>query len=377
MAGIYIHIPFCKQACHYCDFYFSTNQLNVNDLVDALNTELHLQQHYLAGEPINTIYFGGGTPSILDARLITSILETIRALFVVDAGAEVTLEANPDDLDPDKLAALKEAGVNRLSIGIQTFDNQVLKFLNRAHSATDAIQCLDEARKAGFGNISIDLIYAIPGQDEVQWKKNLDRALSLQPEHISAYSLTIEEKTVFGNWVKKGKIKPVGEDVSAHQLELLSTTLSNAGYHHYEVSNFAKPGFESRHNSNYWKQVNYLGIGPSAHSFNGESRQWNLSNNHLYIRAIRKGHVPAEKESLTRTDKVNEYILTTLRTSWGCDAGFLKDRYDYDLLADQKEYVQSLIASKMATSESGLLKLTSKGRLLADKIASDLFLTGH
>jgi oxygen-independent coproporphyrinogen III oxidase len=377
MAGIYIHIPFCKQACHYCDFYFSTNQLNVSELVDALNVELRLQEHYLGSETIDTIYFGGGTPSILDAALLSSILATIQNVFTVNPVAEITLEANPDDLHPEKLAALKDGGINRLSIGIQTFDDQVLNFLNRAHSANEAIQSFDDARKAGFDNISIDLIYAIPGQDEAHWKKNLELALSLQPEHISAYSLTIEKKTVFGNWAEKGKITPVEEQSSAHQLELLSTILSTAGYHHYEVSNFAKPGFESKHNSSYWRQVNYLGIGPSAHSFNGESRQWNMSNNHLYTQAIQKGHVPAEKELLTRADKVNEYLLTTLRTSWGCNLAFLKSKYDYDLLYDQNEYIQSLTANGLAISESGLLKLTSKGRLLADKIASDLFLVDH
>lgn len=373
MAGLYLHIPFCKQACHYCDFHFSTNNAAMQDMVNAMRTELLLQKDYLGGEIIETIYFGGGTPSLLTSPQLTSLLTDISSLFDVKQDAEITLEANPDDLSRSKLVEMRTAGVTRLSIGIQTFDDDILQFLNRPHSSSQAINCFNDARNAGFNNLSLDLIYAIPGQQEERWIQNIRQAIALEPEHISAYSLTIEKKTVFGNWADKGKLIPSDDNLAARELERLSENLVQANYHHYEVSNFAKPGFESRHNSSYWKQVKYLGIGPSAHSFNGETRQWNISNNHLYMKAIGAGTVPAEIETLSQADKINEYLLTTLRTSWGCQLDLLKVKYNYDLLKDQEEYVETLSANGLAVIESGFLKLTSKGRLLADKIASDLF----
>lgn len=374
MAGIYLHIPFCKQACHYCDFHFSTNTSTRNELVQCMAEEIALQQNYLAGEAIETIYFGGGTPSLLSKDELHLLLSTIQKYFLVEENAEVTLEANPDDLSLEKLMELKGLGINRLSIGIQSFHNNVLTFLNRAHDSRLAEESVLLARQAGFSNISIDLIYAIPGQTDQEWRENIRKAIELQPEHISSYSLTIEDKTVFGRWAAAGKFKPSEDDIAATQLEILVEELESAGYHQYEVSNFSKPDLESRHNSSYWKQQKYLGIGPSAHSYNFETRQYNISNNHLYVRAIREGKIPFEKEMLTRQDHVNEYLLTTLRTSWGADIERMKKLFNYDVLKSNREFIDTLAEQNLIVVEKGFLKLTRAGKLLADKISSELFL---
>src|SRR5690606_31556308 len=280
MAGIYIHIPFCKQACHYCDFHFSTNTTIREALVHALAAELRMQKDYLDGEAVETIYFGGGTPSILPIDELAFLLGQVRDTFTVTAGAEVTLEANPDDLSAEYLRNLYAIGFNRLSIGIQSFDDRVLRFLNRAHTAIAATTAVAEACRAGFNNMSIDLIFAIPDVSAEEWKRNIHQALALGPEHISAYGLTIEARTVFGNWMAKGRLRPVDEALAAHQLEMLMDELRTAGFHQYEISNFARPGYESRHNSSYWKGRRYLGIGPGAHSYDLVSRQYNVHNNH-------------------------------------------------------------------------------------------------
>jgi oxygen-independent coproporphyrinogen III oxidase len=374
MAGIYFHIPFCKQACHYCDFHFSTNVAIKAEMVESLKRELKLQQHYLGNEPIETIYFGGGTPSLLSGEELGSILRDVYALFPVEDYAEITLETNPDDLSLDKLERFRVAGINRLSIGIQSFDDEVLRFLNRAHNSLNAKDAVARSRQVGFENISIDLIYAIPGQNEAAWIQNIKSAIELDPEHISAYNLTIEPQTVFGTWSKKGKLNAVADDAAATQLEILIRILSEAGYQQYEVSNFCKPGFESRHNSSYWQRKNYLGIGPSSHSYNKESRQYNVSNNHTYVKALSSGSIPFEKEVLTRNDHVNEYLLTTLRTLWGANLSVLKDEYGYDLLLEQKPYLDNLVANGLAIIEKNVMKLTPKGKMMADKISSDLFL---
>ncbi|MCZ8215209.1 MAG: radical SAM family heme chaperone HemW, partial [Cyclobacteriaceae bacterium] len=370
MAGVYIHIPFCRQACHYCDFHFSTNQALKADMVEAILLEMALQKDYLAGESIDTIYFGGGTPSLLTAEEIQKLLSTLHQYFNINPDAEITLEANPDDLDFSTLAALRSLGINRLSIGIQTFHRAHLQFLNRVHSEEQAKACVLEARKAGFNNISIDLIYALTNETDAEWQEDIRQALRLQPEHISSYSLTIEPKTVFGKWAKTGKLQLTADDTAARHLEILVEQLEASGYEHYEVSNFAQAGFQSKHNSSYWRGKKYLGIGPSAHSYNEASRQYNVTNNHAYLRAIKNGEVPFEKEILTRADKVNEYILTTLRTSWGCDSDYLKNELDYDLLRDQSVYLQDIIKSEYAQLNNTVLLLTKKGKLLADKIAS-------
>jgi oxygen-independent coproporphyrinogen-3 oxidase len=373
MAGLYIHIPFCKQACYYCDFFFSTNQKQRLEIVRAITTEIALQKDYLGGEILETIYFGGGTPSILLPSELNEILEAVYRNFAVYDRPEISLEANPDDLTKEKLEDLHNAGINRLSVGIQSFDNQVLKSLNRAHDNLMARGCIEDARKAGFENISIDLIYALPKRTDEDWQKDIDRALEISPTHISSYSLTIEEKTVFGKWTKQGKMEPVDDDVSARQLSLLIDHLEGANYEQYEVSNFAKPGFQSRHNSNYWKNKKYLGVGPSAHSYNGESRQYNVSNNAAYLRALQQEKIPYTIEVLTRHDKINEYLLTTLRTSWGADLKTLRERFSFDPIEENNDYLQSLQRKGLIAIEGNILKLTRKGLFLADKIASDLF----
>lgn len=342
-------------------------------MVKAMVQEIGLQYHYLEGEQIETIYFGGGTPSLLSAEELNQLMNSVRAHFQVAAEPEVTLEANPDDLTKEKLTELRTAGVNRLSIGIQSFHNSLLTFLNRAHTAEAALTCMHRAREAGFNNISIDLIYAIPGETDDLWKQDIAQALALAPEHISCYSLTIEPKTVFGKWSQQGRLQVTTDEVAAHHLEILIEALEQAGYEQYEVSNFAKPGAYSRHNSSYWKGAHYLGIGPSAHSYNGPSRHYTVSNNHQYLKAMAGGVVPLEKEILSTADKINEYLLTTLRTSWGCDSEVLRITTGYDVLNEQKEYLQQLVSLQYARIEEKKITLTKKGMLLADKIASDLF----
>jgi oxygen-independent coproporphyrinogen-3 oxidase len=373
MAGIYIHIPFCKQACYYCDFHFSTQQETKTELVQAILKELQLQLDYLKGEVIQTIYFGGGTPSVLDTRELQSILDAIRSSHQVADRAEITLEANPDDLSVSKLKELSGLGINRLSIGIQSFHPAILKFLNRVHDADSAINSFQHAREAGFNNISIDLIYGIPDETEEQWKDDIRQAIALKPDHISCYSLTIEPKTVFGKWSATGKLKPVDDEVAARHLEILMDQLEQNGFEHYEISNFARPGFQSRHNSSYWRQEKYLGIGPSAHSYNGTSRQYNIHNNNLYIRSLKNDQIPFEREELSADDLINEYILTTLRTQWGTDLKKIKQDFGYDLLTKNAEYLSKIFNDKLAVLENGVLRLTRAGKLLADKISSDLF----
>lgn len=373
MAGLYIHIPFCKQACHYCDFHFSTNRELTQLLSKALAGEIEIQKDYLKGEALNTIYLGGGTPSLLSIEELEIIFNTISSHYRIDTDPEITLEANPDDLTPEKLSEFKQVGINRLSVGIQSFDPVVLKFLNRAHDEKVALESIKLAREAGFQNISIDLIYSIPGQDNAAWKKNLAQAIELSPEHISSYSLSIEEKTAFGRWKQSGKLKTVDEEIAAQQFEILMEELELHGYEHYEISNFSKPGFHSRHNSSYWEQKKYLGIGPSAHSYDGITRQFNIRNNHLYLKSLHEHKVPFELEVLTPANKINEYIFTTLRTNRGCDLMKLDHDHRYDIRIKNEAYLKNLLDHKLAIMDDQILKLTRSGKLLADKIASDLF----
>jgi len=373
MPGIYIHIPFCKQACYYCDFHFSTNHELRKVMVEAICKEIEMQKDYLNGGLLDTLYFGGGTPSLLPAHELSAILQTIQSIHPLKPSAEITLEANPDDLNKDYLKAIRDLGINRLSIGIQTFHDDLLRFMNRAHDRSTAVETFEQARNAGFSNISIDLIYSIPNQDNTRWLHDIEQALRLKPEHISCYSLTIEPQTVFGKWSVTGKLKPPADEVAAHQLELLMEQLQVAGYEHYEISNFALPGYYAQHNSSYWKQENYLGVGPSAHSFNQLTRQYNVRNNHQYVKAITQGVIPAEIETLTAENKINEYILTTLRTQWGTNLLALKQNHNYDLLNENRAYIQQLIDQNLITIAHDVLTLTPKGKLLADKFASDLF----
>lgn len=324
--------------------------------------------------PASSVYFGGGTPSLLPTADIVNFLTQTDSTFGIDPQAEITLEANPEDLTPEKLQELKHAGINRLSIGIQSFEEAHLQRMNRTHSPQRAYQAVKQAQKIGFENISIDLMYGLPQSSLSTWKQDLQKALSLGVPHISAYCLTIEDRTVFGNWVKKGKIKPAEEELAAQQFEVMAEILTAAGYEHYEISNFALPNYYSRHNTNYWKKGTYIGIGPSAHSYNGKERSYNLAHNAHYIKAIQAGKRPATVEILSQRDHINEYLLTSLRTQWGCNIQWLKQTYHYDLMASQGAYIQQLLEQGYAIVRQQHLILTLKGKLLADSITLRLFL---
>jgi len=374
MAGLYIHIPFCKQACHYCDFHFSTNRSLQKEICEAIGDELALQKNYLSSETVETIYFGGGTPSLLEAHDLENIFQSVYKHFSVAPSAEITLEANPDDLTHEKLQLLKTFGANRLSVGVQSFDSTVLKFLNRSHNSLQAEIAIENARNAGFININVDLIYAIPARDSNSLASDIQKLLSLSPEHISAYSLTVEEKTALGKWHAAKKFTPAPDEENASQFEIIADTLLKAGFEHYEISNYAKSGFISQHNSNYWKQKKYLGVGPSAHSFNGRDRQANVSNNYTYLKSIRSQAIPATAEKLSREDHINEYLMTSLRTQWGCSFTYLLHNHQYDLFRSQHAYIKTCIDDGLMITEGDTIFLTRTGKMHADKITSDLFL---
>ncbi len=343
-------------------------------MVRAIGREIQLQKDYVNGEQINTIYFGGGTPSILSLDETSFLLNGVFKYFPVRPDAEITFECNPEDLTPSKLSGLFALGINRLSIGIQSFHDGQLKFLHRSHNKKTAVESYFTARATGFSNINIDLIYGLPSTDHKIWTENLSRATELSPEHISAYCLTIEPNTVFGNWQAKGKLSLPGEDFTAEQLEMTMEVLKSGGYDHYEISNFARSGFYSRHNTAYWFREKYIGLGPGAHSFNGSSRQFNVPNNHKYLRAIKRGTVPYEKEILTKKDSANEFLMTGLRTKWGCDTKTLKSEYGYDLLHEASTKINWLINHEYIVQKGTVIQLTSRGKLLADQITADLFL---
>lgn len=369
--GIYIHIPFCKQKCHYCDFHFSTSLKNKNDLITALITEIGLQKDYLNQKPVETIYFGGGTPSFLDSAEIRRILDKVYAEFDVISNPEITLEGNPDDFTFDKLQELKQAGINRLSIGIQSFNDADLTWMNRAHNSNQATKCVQDAQCLGFDNITIDLIYGLPEMTIEAWKINLQKALDLDVQHISAYNLTVEPGTALHHLVKTGKSKPLSDEAGAEQFEVLINTLESSNFEHYEISSFGKKGYFSKHNSSYWKRKFYLGIGPSAHSFNGNTRQWNVANNAKYIKAIKDGEVPFELEELSKNDRYNEYILLGLRTIWGCEFDYVKSEFGEEWLLNLKE--QLFNYSDQINIDEQSFSLNQKGKAFADRIASELF----
>jgi oxygen-independent coproporphyrinogen III oxidase len=373
LSGIYLHIPFCKQACHYCDFHFSTSMGHKEATIQAIARELEMRQDYLQGQTVHTIYFGGGTPSLLIQEELQLLLQTIKGLFIVSDDVEITLEANPDDLSPEKLLELKAAGINRLSIGLQSFHEPHLRMMNRAHNAMESLQCVQDAQAAGFDNITVDLIYGIPAPDHSIWLEDLKMLFTLHVQHVSCYALTIEPDTAFGRWSKKGSFKPAEDEFTAQQFEILLEQMQQQGFVQYEVSNFSKPGYESKHNSNYWRGVHYLGVGPSAHSFNGPSRQYNVSHNRKYTEAISQGIIPCEIEELTVADQANDYLLTTLRTIWGCDLTVMRDKYGYDVQAMHTAYLQELNLKELASIQDNVLYLSDKGKLLADQITLDLF----
>jgi oxygen-independent coproporphyrinogen III oxidase len=373
MAGIYIHIPFCKQACHYCDFHFSTNTRLKTPMLQAIAKELRIRKEYMGAVQVRSIYLGGGTPSLLETTALETLLLLIAQHFSLSEVMEITLEANPDDITLPKLQSLRTMGINRLSIGVQSFQDRVLRHLNRSHDSKKAIASVQIARKAGFDNLSIDLMYAIPGTSHAMWMDNLAMALQLQPEHIAAYCLTIEKNTVFGNWHKRGHLKAVEEEVAAKQFETLVEVLTTHHYEHYEISNFSQPGYQAQHNTNYWKQGQYLGVGPGAHSYDGATRQYNVAHNQRYIDSLQRGVVPCEVEVLTRKDHINEYLMTSLRTQWGCDLVWLQTQYDYGLEQTKSTYLEQLIDHKLAVLHGEKLLLTRQGKLLADQIAVNLF----
>jgi oxygen-independent coproporphyrinogen III oxidase len=370
LAGIYIHIPFCKQACHYCNFHFATSLRHKNELVAALLKEMDLQQEYFGEEIVETVYFGGGTPSLLDIPDLQLQIEKVRSTYTISENAEITLETNPDDITEEKLIAWKKIGITRLSIGIQSFFEEDLQWMNRAHSSQQAISNLQLAR-GHFDNITIDLIYGTPGLSNEKWRQNVATAISFNIPHLSCYALTVEPKTPLQKMIMQGKSSDVNPDKQSEQFLLLMQWLEEAGYEHYEISNFAKPGFRSRHNSAYWQSKKYLGIGPSAHSFDGNSRQWNVANNTLYIESIKKGEIPFEKEILTPVQKTNEYIMTSLRTSEGLNPAIVEESLRDKLMENMKKYAgRDLIQQK-----GDFFALTKEGKLLADGIAADLFVT--
>ncbi len=372
MAGIYIHIPFCKQACHYCDFHFSTNLSLQNQLIHCIIKEVQIRKDYLEQKEINTIYFGGGTPSLLNESQIADILNALYKHFSISKNVEITFEGNPDNLQLEYLNILKINTINRLSIGIQSFYDPFLKYMNRIHNAVDSTICVKNAQQVGFNNISIDLIYGIPSENHVLWEIDLEKAKELNVQHISSYCLTIEPGTVFGRQKKKGTLVVADDDFTANQYQLLLKHLKTDGFEQYEISNFSKPGFISQHNSNYWKDKPYLGLGPGAHSYNGNSRGSNVANNPAYIKSITNESPPITVEHLSLKDKANDYILTSLRTIWGCDLNRLKNFYqvnsDHFYLPLKKMEQEGLV-----TIQNDVATLTLKGMLLADSISAELF----
>jgi len=397
MSGIYIHIPFCKQACYYCDFHFSASLKKKGTLVDALCKELILRKNEING-PIETIYFGGGTPSLLTEEELRLLMETITANFTIADFPEITLEANPDDLTKEKILQLSKSPINRISIGIQSFFEEDLQWMNRAHNAKEAVNCITEVKKY-FDNISIDLIYGIPGMSDEKWQKNMDVAISFGIPHISSYALTVEPKTALHKFIKQGKISPVEDAVSKSHYLLLLETMKNEGFINYEFSNFGKEGYFSKNNTAYWMGKPYLGIGPSAHSFNGTTRSWNVRNNTKYIKSLANNELPLEKEILSPTDRYNEYMMTGLRTMWGVSFNKIEKDFGEKYLLYFQEQIKSPISEGLleitfanilkqsvkkdeitsspkkeeASRNDRILIVSEKGKFLSDGISSNLF----
>lgn len=372
MAGIYIHIPFCRQACHYCDFHFSTSMKKKDEMVAALAVELQLRKDELGKETIETIYFGGGTPSVLSNAEIQYLLDAVYQNYKVTQEPEITLEANPDDLSSERIAQLSLSLINRLSIGVQSFFEDDLKMMNRAHNAAEAIDCIAEAVKY-FDNISIDLIYGVPGMTNDKWLQNIDKALSFGVRHISSYALTVETKTALHKMVQKGLVAQPSDEAASEHFQLLADKLEANGFIHYELSNFGKEGYFSKNNTAYWLGKKYLGIGPSAHSYNGVSRSWNINNNAQYIKSLQEGKLPSETEELTPADRYNEYVMTGLRTIWGVSF----EKIETELGSQYSSYLTKgsakYIRQGLLQVEENVLKTTKAGKFLTDGIASDLF----
>lgn len=374
MAGIYIHIPFCKSKCAYCNFFSLASESKINDYVEALKKEIVLRKNYLGNETVRTIYFGGGTPSLLSVKNIEEILELLNKNYEIISSPEITLEINPDTIDRVKMSALKQLGTNRMSVGIQSFHDDDLKYLGRRHDSRHAMQVLEDLKHTNFEKITLDLIYGMPTLTEEKWNKNLDIFFSTGFTHLSAYALTVEPKTILGQRIEKGDLQNISEDDAIRHYNILVERTKENGFEHYEISNFAIPGFRSQHNSIYWMDEKYLGLGASAHSYNGNSRQWNISNLTKYIQLVGNSDGYFEKEILSTDDKFNEYVMTSLRTSWGCNIE--KIEYDYGksyahhFLKNIKKYLDNGEMLK----ENNTYFLSEEGKLFADGIAADLFL---
>jgi oxygen-independent coproporphyrinogen-3 oxidase len=379
MSGIYIHIPFCKQACHYCDFHFSTSLKKKDEMVAALAKEIQLRSNPIIHHPspitesIETIYFGGGTPSILSIADLKFLIDEVYRNFKVVENPEITVEANPDDLNLETIRQLANLSVNRLSIGIQSFFEDDLKLMNRAHNAEEAKKCLEFA-KHYFDNISIDLIYGIPNMSSKKWMQNIETALSFGVPHISSYALTVEPKTALHSFIQKGIIAAPDDEVAHEHFQILVDKLSENGFIHYELSNFGKDNFFSKNNTSYWLGKKYIGIGPSAHSYDGTNRGWNVSNNLQYIKSIQENKVPIEFETLTKTDRYNEYVMTGLRTIWGVSLDQIEQKFGKTYLDYLNQQAAKFIDDHLLFLDENILRTTKKGKFLSDGIASDLFL---
>ena len=373
MSGIYIHIPFCKQACHYCDFHFSTSLKKKDEMVLALAKEIALRKSEFNDEIVETIYFGGGTPSILEIVDIRLLIDTVYQNYKVIENPEITVEANPDDLTETRIIELSQNKINRLSIGIQSFFEDDLKLMNRAHNSTEAKKCLEIATQY-FDNISIDLIYGVPNMSNEKWLQNIETALSFNVPHISSYALTVEPKTALHSFIQKGIIPQPDDEVAQEHFHLLVDKLEENGFIHYELSNFGKTTYFSKNNSSYWLGKKYIGIGPSAHSYNGISRSWNISNNTLYLKSIAENILPSETEILTKTDRYNEYVMTGLRTIWGISLDRIESEFGKTYLDYLNEQSYNYIEDHFLFVDDNILRTTKTGKFLSDGIASDLFL---
>ncbi|RYD73909.1 MAG: radical SAM family heme chaperone HemW [Sphingobacteriales bacterium] len=372
MSGIYIHIPFCKKACHYCDFHFSTSLKYADEMVDSICKEIKMKKDRISGQ-VGSIYFGGGTPSILPQAALQKIFDAVNQTFSVDSNAEITIETNPDDLTAQKLKELKQLPVNRFSVGIQSFFNEDLIWMNRAHNAKDAEDCIMRSQDAGFENLTLDLIYGYPLLTDTKWLSNISRAIELQVPHISAYALTVEPRTALAHAIKSKKQIPVNDNQSAAQFVILMDKLIEAGFEHYEISNFAKPGCYAVHNTNYWKGVDYIGIGPSAHGFNGQNRYINPANNSLYIEKLENNKLPELVEELSLNDRFNEYIMTSIRTMWGTDLQKITTDFGKDFLEETRHNLRSFDDKGWLNIVGDQIRLTQSGKLFADHIAAELF----
>ena len=372
MAGLYIHIPFCRKACNYCNFHFSTSLKQINEMVSSIAKEMEIRAKEI-DEEINTIYFGGGTPSLLHISLLETLMNSAREHYNINDQAEITLEANPDDIDLEKAEAWKALGINRFSIGIQSFADENLKWMNRAHNAKQSITAIDIIKQTGFTNYSIDLIYGTPGQSMEGWVKDLRTAFELGVPHLSCYALTVEEKTALNSLIQRGELLGVNQDEQADRFETLMQLAADAGYHHYEISNFALPGYESKHNSAYWEGVVYLGFGPSAHSFDGNKRKWNISNNNAYIKSLTNHVLPHKEETLSKKDVLNEYIMTALRQSKGIEKKILLQKGGQTCLNEITNLIKPYLNTQKVVEDETGWRLTNHGKFFADGIAATLF----